>query len=541
MRTLNKVYIVLFFAIILTSCAEKKPPHYGAFIKNRNDLIEIAQIDIVDIPDATSLQGIKIAPESQPTIVLWQQNTILDYLQFMSIATQEKLNYDAVPTEYGAFELKPVDVLAPGQYCYIQGNPTAAILPAWCFQVTGDTVNRQAIQPTKTNDLPIIPALAEEQVLKGLSDFEVILKNTLLPLQPVAYVDGKPITTMDFLTMVRYKWLTYLQQYWQYEQFAQYFGSDPNSLSYIQSFMAQIRFQMEPANLGQSAIDDLVANAIITEEARQRGITVTEAEITQAFQSYFSFYPDGTPTSTAARALAPTSTLNPTQIALIGSSAMAATQAAMSTPTSSASSVTPMPTFTPYTTQAYGQDLSTFLPDIYNFVYLTEADLRWVFGMQLLRQKVFNAVTADTPREQDQVWLRQIVSGTQDQAESVYSRLQNGEDFIALAEEVMSGGSSTIDLGWFGTGTLDASAEMVVWSLNLGQVSEPLQTSNGWIIYQVLGHEIRALTDTQYSTLQQTNFQNWLDRQKASVNIQILDIWKSLVTASSTTPTTATP
>ena len=75
--------------------------------------------------------------------------------------------------------------------------------------------------------------------------------------------------------------------------------------------------------------------------------------------------------------------------------------------------------------------------------------------MQLLRQKVYDAFTADISRQQDQVWARHIVVSDQAQAQSIYDRVATqNEDFETVATEVYSGTTNTIDLGWFGKGTL---------------------------------------------------------------------------------------
>jgi parvulin-like peptidyl-prolyl isomerase len=178
------------------------------------------------------------------------------------------------------------------------------------------------------------------------------------------------------------------------------------------------------------------------------------------------------------------------------------------------------------------------MSDIHSFAGLSEADFRWIFGMQLLRQKVFDAVTADVSRQQDEVWARHIVVSDQTQAQSIYARLANGGDFVTIATEVYSGTTNTIDLGWFGLGTLEPNAEKVVFNLQIGQFSEPIQTSNGWEVYQVLGHEVRTLTDSQYNTLKQTNFQGWIDTQRTAENVQTFDIWQTRVPTSPTIPPT---
>jgi peptidyl-prolyl cis-trans isomerase D len=406
----------------------------------------------------------------------------------------------------------------------------------------------------------LITSIAIIVVVIGLIGYGIIQQYVLQPQQPVAKVANNVITTKQFQTYARYERLQYIQQYQQYQQFAQLFGSDQTSLSYIQQYLAQIEYQLEPTNLGQSALDYLIANQIIQQEADKRGITVTQAEIDKSLQDYFGYYPDGTPTTEPTSIPVPTSTLNPTQIILVPPTATAtavptATETAtpmvtvtqeiasptptgVITPSLPTPTSTPLPTATPYTFSAYQQDFNTYMSDIHSFAGLSEADFRWIFGMQLLRQKVFDAVTADVSRQQDEVWARHIVVSDQTQAQSIYARLANGGDFVTIATEVYSGTTNTIDLGWFGLGTLEPNAEKVVFNLQIGQISEPIQTSNGWEIYQVLGHEVRTLTDSQYTTLKQTDFQDWIDTQRTAENVQTFDIWQTRVPTSPTIPPT---
>lgn len=397
-------------------------------------------------------------------------------------------------------------------------------------------------------------------IVIGLISYGVVQQYVIQPQQPVAKVADNSITTKQFQTYARYERLQYIQQYQQYQQFAQLFGSDQSSLSYIQQYLAQIQYQLEPTTLGQSALDYLVANQLIQQEADKRGITVTDAEVEKSMQDYFGYYPNGTPTTEPTTKPVPTSTLNPTQIALVPPTATAVPTATASptptititqeiatlspteviTSTTPTPTSTPLPTATPYTLSAYQNDIKTYMTNIHSFADLSEADFRWVFRMQLLRQKVFDAITADVSRQQDEVWARHIVVNDQTQAQSIYDRLTNGGDFVSIATEVYSGTTNTIDLGWFGIGTLDANAEKVVFNLQIGQYTEPIQTSNGWEIYQVLGHEVRTLTDSQYNTLKQTHFQDWIDQQKNAENVQIFDIWQTRVPTSPTIPPTQT-
>jgi hypothetical protein len=136
-------YLVLFFfvGISLTSCAESKPPYYGAFIKDGSKYIELTQRDTVGIPSESELEGVEVATNSPPVIVLWQPNINLQYLQLFSVNSGNELQYHAVPKDNGIIELTSTDKLEPGLYCYIQGDPMGAILPAWCFEIASGMEN----------------------------------------------------------------------------------------------------------------------------------------------------------------------------------------------------------------------------------------------------------------------------------------------------------------------------------------------------------------------------------------------------------------
>lgn len=394
--------------------------------------------------------------------------------------------------------------------------------------------------------------------------YGIIQTYIIQPQQPVAKVADKVITTKQFQTFARYERVQWIQQYRYYQQLQQIFGSDQSSLSYIQQLMAQIEYQLQATNLGQNTVDYLVANQIIQQEADKRGITVSTAEIDKTLEEYMGYFPNGTPTTAPTTNPVPTSTLNPTQISLIPPTAtvvptststptptitvtqeiVSPTPTVIITPTATATTgapaatSTPAPSPTPYTTEEYAKNFQQFVATMKSDANLSEADLRWIFTMQQLRTKVFDAITADISRQQDQVWARQIVVNDQTQAQTIYDKLTKGENFETVATEVYSGTANTIDLGWFGKDTLDPAAQNAVWDMQIGQISEPIQTANGWEIYQVLGHEVRTLTDADLDSLKQSEFQKWIDAQKTAENAQTFDTWKSKVPTSPTIPPT---
>ncbi len=114
-----------------------------------------------------------------------------------------------------------------------------------------------------------------------------------------------------------------------------------------------------------------------------------------------------------------------------------------------------------------------------------------------------------------QVHARHILVATEDQARQVLARLQAGEDFAKVAQEVsLDTGSAANggDLGWFGRGMMVAPFETASFSLEVGQVSEPVQTQYGFHIIELLEKGLRA--DAQA-------FQAWFTEVKAQAKIVV--------------------
>ncbi|MCE8518546.1 peptidylprolyl isomerase [Ruegeria pomeroyi] len=75
-----------------------------------------------------------------------------------------------------------------------------------------------------------------------------------------------------------------------------------------------------------------------------------------------------------------------------------------------------------------------------------------------------------------------ILVPSEDEAKAVKELLDNGADFAATAKEKSTGpsGPNGGALGWFGAGAMVPEFEQAVVALNVGQISDPVQTQFGW-------------------------------------------------------------
>lgn len=375
-----------------------------------------------------------------------------------------------------------------------------------------------------------------------------IAENYLIrPSQPVATVNGDKISTREFQLNVRFYRQQLINQYLQTKQFMELFSGDQTNQSYFDQSLQAIRFQLDSATLGQNILDQLIDDRIIRQEAERNGIEVTDEEIDKAMQSDFNYFPDGTPTPTSTQQQISTSTLSPTQYALISptpTEVITSTQQPILTltptfPITPTATSAPTLTPTPYTEDAYKQNYQSFLDYLNSELGISEEEIRYIYESQLYHDKVYDLITAEIPKEQEQVWARHILLEDETSAQEVYDRLQNGEDFSALAAEASTDTSNASrggDLGWFGIGKMDTEFEKITFNLNIGQISHPFQTSFGWHIVQLLGKEVRPLSTSDYQRLQENKFSEWLDTQRTEGKVQIFDYWADRVPVIPTLP-----
>jgi peptidyl-prolyl cis-trans isomerase D len=369
----------------------------------------------------------------------------------------------------------------------------------------------------------------------GLLTFGWLQTRWLLPNQPVAIVAGEEISVQQFQSRVRLTRLALLSQLANAEQMRTIFGGDPSVSDMIDRQVASYRQQLaNPTALGLDTLEDMIDEALIRQEANRRGIMVTAEELERAVQEEFGFFAFGTPTpaptstassEAASPGITPTSSASPTE---------AATATATTPPTPGPSpTVTPtpapLPTSTPYTRDAFEADYQGRIEFIERFGS-DEAALRSQIEARLYRERLRAAFAETVPAEQEQVWARHILVADEETAREVLRRLNEGEDWDALAAEVsldQSNRDAGGDLGWFplGLGIMVPEFEAGVSSTPMGETSEPVQTSFGWHLIEVLDRGLRPLTVAQQEQAVEAALRQWLSDQRAEGVVEVKPSW----------------
>ncbi len=390
--------------------------------------------------------------------------------------------------------------------------------------------------------------------------------------KPVARVGNAEILAGPFEARVRLYRQQLLGQYSQYLQYQQIFGMD------VTSQLQQITTPLnDPVTIGQNVLDQMIDDELVRQEAAKRGIVVTDAELESYIQNSLRYFPNGTPTPTItptdivmpeipAEAFnivtmtptitatplvtsTPEATSTPLPVTITGTVETPLTQESTATATATLeptatitptleiletppATSTPLPTATPMTLEGYQKEYSDLLSSLARFG-VTEKDYRSLFELQLLREKLREAITADVPTTEEQVWARHILVADEATAKDVIARLKSGEDFATLAIQLSQDTGSAAnggDLGWFGKGAMVPEFEQAAFALkNPGDISDPVQSQFGYHIIQLIAKQDRPLSADQVNQAKDKAFSDWLTKARDEYGVETFDFWKERV------------
>jgi peptidyl-prolyl cis-trans isomerase D len=386
-------------------------------------------------------------------------------------------------------------------------------------------------------------------IIFGLILYGILDQYVFTQIRPVARVGSENITTNEFQKQVRFSRYRLIDQ-------LRSLTADPMMLQFFGSYAQQIQAQLaSPSAVGQEVLDMMIENAIVRKEAERLGITVSREDLDREMEQAFGFFPDGTPTPTTAPTLIPTSTLSAEQLAMIPptetpqpedeavpteeETPIAETTSTPDPEATATPDVVPTetlvptitPTPTPYSRELFEQNLNQYVSSAQS-VQFNEQDLREFIRMQLLRRLVFEEVTKNVSATAEQVWARHILVATEEEAQAVLVRLQAGESFVDLARELSLDDSNKDrggDLDWFTRDAMVTPFADAAFNMQVGEISQPIQTDFGYHIIQVLGHEERSLDPSQLEQARAAAYQTWLEQAKQEANVETYDRWISVV------------
>ncbi|OQY48305.1 MAG: hypothetical protein B6242_02800 [Anaerolineaceae bacterium 4572_78] len=338
------------------------------------------------------------------------------------------------------------------------------------------------------------------------------------PNREVAQIGETTITLQDYQNRVRYErylldeQMLLLQS--QFQQFMPSLGDQPELKSqFEQQFQYQLS-QLQSMRLSTdiSALDSLIEEEIIIRESAQREITVSDEEITQAYNGIAVARKGGYTESQAEETV--TARKNATATAEQFPPTPTITGTEILTPTP----ILPTPTINTLEGESLDEALTEWENTMRENTSMTPADLRKIVSRQLMRNKLSDSMGEEIDTTKLQAHARHILVDTEDEVFTVTQRLANGDDFASVAMEFSKDPGSAQDggdLGWFTKGTMVEEFDNVAFSLPVGEISEPVQSEFGFHIIEVIAREERPLEGSDLDREKINIFNNWLLEESA--------------------------
>jgi parvulin-like peptidyl-prolyl isomerase len=283
------------------------------------------------------------------------------------------------------------------------------------------------------------------------------------PNRPVATVNGEKIAQDAFRRRLRFEQDNLVAQINQMLQFGQQFASDgPNP--FLSSIQPMVNDLAAPEIFGFTVLDRMIDDVMVAQLAPQYNATVTEEEVQAEIEQQFGFDREAAQAQDGA--------------------------------------TEPITGTLPLTEEEFQQRYNEYIQDLEAKGSLTEEEFRGLFATYLMRLKLMENAPLQVDSTEEAVKVRYIlikpepeVPMTQREGEAFRKIMEarkritvDGEDFAEVAKEMSEDPGSAEnggDLGCFGKGQMVPEFEEAAFSLEVGEVSQPVKTDFGYHIIQV--------------------------------------------------------
>lgn len=357
----------------------------------------------------------------------------------------------------------------------------------------------------------------------------------VLPNQAVATVNGVKITRQDYQKRVLYErylldeQVSYLQL--QYQQLAQSLQDDTSGL--LDSLQQQANQQIGQAynqrlTVDRDVLDTLIEEELAVAEAANRGLTVSDEDVLATYNDIVAGRSGGYTEAAAAETV--TARTNATATAAMF------TPTPTQEPKEGEAVAEPAPTLAPQPTPTInvltGEDFTKATTDwetiLRDKAKMTPADMKQIIYRGLLKIELRDAIGEEASEIGLQAHVRHILVAPDAlaEAEAARARIEAGEAFEDVAAEVsIDTGTAELggDLGWFSPGDMVEAFDEAAFNLDVGVLSEPIETQFGWHLIEVLAREERKLDQSGLARAKANAYADWLLKAKSGVE----DFWST--------------
>ena len=225
-------------------------------------------------------------------------------------------------------------------------------------------------------------------LLVAVFAFALINEYLIAPNRPVAEVNDTTITLADWQERVEFERAQYINLL---ENQLEAFNGD---VGIVQQFSGQaINALYDGETLGQTVLNTMLEDAIVAEEAANRGIVVTDEQIDDEIAATFNYFGGDLPTPfpTPTQTVEPTPSITPISSGVITDTVP--TDEPFPTPTLGPTN-TPPPTATAVSEESFQEEWTGVLAD-YKALGVSEAQYRDYLRTQLLRQQLADVIAEE--------------------------------------------------------------------------------------------------------------------------------------------------
>ncbi len=405
----------------------------------------------------------------------------------------------------------------------------------------------------------IVRTIAGVGIVVGvLLAIAVVNEQIIVPGQTIATVNGEAITVRQFRDQVRFEQVRLTNQLNATVSQLQQFGIDPNQyLREQEPYKTWINELNFPDQLGRRVLNTIIDDTLARQQAATLTITVSPELVQEKVNNFFQYDPTqvaltgAEPTATLTPTITPTPYVSPTPTPLPTATPTPtetptpdpeATAEATAEVTLEASPTLELPTFTPEPTRSIEQQQQDFAQRVedYNSAIRDVAGVgQNVIDESFQREALQDAIGEYLLGEDRKVMyvnLRHILVATREEALDVIAALDAGESFAALAAAVSTDTGSSQNGGLYdwapALNYVEAFKEAAL-TLELGAISEPVQTEFGFHVMQVIGREERVVEEADEDRIKQALYSEWIKEVRAEneSNIIINDNWVDFVPA----------
>jgi parvulin-like peptidyl-prolyl isomerase len=321
----------------------------------------------------------------------------------------------------------------------------------------------------------------------------VINQAVLKPAKAVALVNNAKIRQTDHESLVQYQ-RTSLEGAIQslQDQLETLDPADTNNQFLISFYQQQVeQYQTQLASVEQTALDELIDDALIEQKAKESGVAVSPGEVQQSIDEDLTRLA----AANAQTAITDTQTVTGTQ-------------------------PTPTPTPVPQ------KELDLIYESALANLQLSDKDFRGIVRRSLLREKVQELLSSEVVTTGQVIHAQVIVTNTNEVATAAETRIKNGEDFGAVARSVDpqakdNGG----DVGWLAQGQASRRYGQALedWLFSQQPGALAVVESNGQFhVVQVLEKDDNGpLPADELSYRQNNALTDWLAQRKASPDVKV--------------------